>query len=280
MANYRTRLYQFENELSRDIIDNKRLRKLVFSGCPSEKSVRSNCWKVLLNYLPLETKEWEESLDRQRKAYHQFVEEMILKPGTKKYDNNRTDVTLEDHPLNPNPDSQWSQFFRDNEMLLQIDKDCRRLCPDLSFFQSATPYPCKELVNSDLMIETLRRRVEQTVLKSQNVCKNRSGITITDFKKNKKTIDDYVVLAEGEEAHWEVVERILFIYVKLNPGQGYVQGMNEIIGPIYYTFASDSNPDCQAHAEADSFWCFTNLMSEIRDNFIKHLDDTVCGIGE
>ena len=34
------------------------------------------------------------------------------------------------------------------------------------------------------------------------------------------------------------------------------------------------------HAEADSFWCFTNLMSEIRDNFIKHLDDSECGIGE
>ena len=32
-----------------------------------------------------------------------------------------------------------------------------------------------------------------------------------------------MVLAEGQEAHWEVVERILFIYVKLNPGQGYVQ---------------------------------------------------------
>ena len=33
------------------------------------------------------------------------------------------------------------------------------------------------------------------------------------------------------------------------------------------------------HAEADAFWCFTHLMSEIRDNFIKHLDDSDCGIG-
>lgn len=28
-------------------------------------------------------------------------------------------------PLNPNPESVWSQYFKDNEMLLQIDKDCR-----------------------------------------------------------------------------------------------------------------------------------------------------------
>ena len=28
-------------------------------------------------------------------------------------------------PLNPNPNSQWAAYFKDNEMLLQIDKDCR-----------------------------------------------------------------------------------------------------------------------------------------------------------
>ena len=38
-----------------------------------------------------------------------------------------------------------------------------------------------------------------------------------------RSIDDYVVLPEGDEAHWEVAERILFIFGKLNPGQGYVQ---------------------------------------------------------
>ena len=34
------------------------------------------------------------------------------------------------------------------------------------------------------------------------------------------------------------------------------------------------------HAEADSFFCFTNIMSEIRDNFIKTLDDSDLGIGK
>ena len=42
------------------------------------------------------------------------------------------------------------------------------------------------------------------------------------------------------------MERILFLYAKLNPGQSYVQGMNEIIGPPYYTFASDPNVDFQS----------------------------------
>lgn len=39
----------------------------------------------------------------------------------------------------------------------------------------------------------------------------------------RKTSEEYSLLPDGQEAHWEVVERILFIYAKLNPGQGYVQ---------------------------------------------------------
>lgn len=31
-------------------------------------------------------------------------------------------------------------------------------------------------------------------------------------------MEDYAPLDEGQEAHWEVVERILFLYAKLNPG--------------------------------------------------------------
>lgn len=34
-------------------------------------------------------------------------------------------------------------------------------------------------------------------------------------------------------------------------------------------------------AEADTFFCFTNLMGEIRDIYIKSLDnDLACGIGK
>merc|ERR1719410_353808 len=60
--------------------------------------------------------------------------------------------------------------------------------------------------------------------------------------------------------------------------------MNEIIGPIYYVLASDSGAssapggDWRQHAEADCFFCFTNLMSDIRDFFIKTLDDSSTGI--
>ena len=36
--------------------------------------------------------------------------------------------------------------------------------------------------------------------------------------------------------------------------------------------------DWKEHAEADCFFCFTNLMSDIRDFFIKSLDEAESGI--
>ncbi|KAH3794002.1 hypothetical protein DPMN_147531 [Dreissena polymorpha] len=162
-------------------------------------------------------------------------------------------------------------------MLLQIDKDCRRLCPDFNFFQCASKHPCSRLCGKN-SFETLRKRVEQTVLQSESVSRNRLGITNMSAVKRKSS-SEFVPLPDGQEAHWEVCERILFVFAKLNTGLGYIQGMNEILGPIYYTFATDPDTECEEFAEADSFFCFTTLMSEIRDNFIKTLDDSQCGIG-
>jgi len=43
----------------------------------------------------------------------------------------------------------------------------------------------------------------------------------------------------------ESLKRILTINAKLNPGIRYVQGMNEVLAPLYYVFKND--PD-QSHA--------------------------------
>ncbi|KAG0371256.1 hypothetical protein BGX24_001781, partial [Mortierella sp. AD032] len=83
-----------------------------------------------------------------------------------------------------------------------------------------------------------------------------------------------------QDLHWEAIERILFIYAKLNPGVGYVQGMNEILGPLYYLLANDPDEVSRAHAEAESFWLFHLLMAHFRDHFVRSLDrDRVSGIG-
>lgn len=75
------------------------------------------------------------------------------------------------------------------------------------------------------------------------------------------------------------LKAILFIYGKLNPGVSYVQGMNELAGTLYFVFANNKlSRDWIDNAEADTFFCFTALMSEFQDLFIYRLDDTSRGL--
>ncbi|ETE64822.1 hypothetical protein L345_09408, partial [Ophiophagus hannah] len=47
----------------------------------------------------------------------------------------------------------------------------------MAFFQRPTEYPCLLILDPQNEYETLRKRVEQTTLKSQTVARNRSGVT-------------------------------------------------------------------------------------------------------
>jgi len=221
---------------------------------------------LLLNYLPLDKSQWSDYLSKKRTNYSNFVKDLLINNAEGAEEDEE-----KDHPLNLNPDSKWQQFFKDNDVLLQIDKDVRRLLPEISFFQSNTSYPCDLVI--DGAIPRLHERVAFASLQAGNVVKRGIGLVTSSSKKATK---------EGgkvaSECHWEVVERILFIYAKLNPGQSYVQGMNEIMGPIYYVLATDSNEEWRRWAEADSFYLFTNLMGEIRDFFIRSLDNSTSGI--
>ena len=77
------------------------------------------------------------------------------------------------------------------------------------------------------------------------------------------------------------------MYACLNPGVRYVQGMNELLAPIYYVFATCENPEhrqgegglfAREHSEADAFWCFCSLMAHMRDNFCVSLDNSLTGV--
>lgn len=54
--------------------------------------------------------------------------------------------------------------------------------------------------------------------------------------------------------------------------------MNEVVGTLYFVLASNRLEEWARHSEADTFFCFTSLMSEVRDLFIQRLDETASGI--
>eukprot|EP00551_Chaetoceros_affinis_P007694 CAMPEP_0203668518 /NCGR_PEP_ID=MMETSP0090-20130426/5128_1 /ASSEMBLY_ACC=CAM_ASM_001088 /TAXON_ID=426623 /ORGANISM="Chaetoceros affinis, Strain CCMP159" /LENGTH=807 /DNA_ID=CAMNT_0050532979 /DNA_START=376 /DNA_END=2799 /DNA_ORIENTATION=- len=77
---------------------------------------------------------------------------------------------------------------------------------------------------------------------------------------------------------YSAIERVLFVWSKLNKGVRYVQGMNEIVGTLYFVLANDENEEWASEAEADTYFLFNTLMVEMRDIFVPDLDEADTGI--
>ena len=286
----------FANKINREALETQ-----CFQGIPSEcNGLRSLCWKILLDYLPLFPNQWRGSLITSRKNYESHInthviprlnamnstnlkekkplvraarsQSEIAKPvfeESKKLEdthingqenikdeieNSTLDTEtkrqnsegpctwagfgMDDHPLSTAKDSKWNGFFKDQKLMEDIMKDTKRTRSTTEFFQTFTDYPLQKVYGGKLLEE-----------------------------------DDY-----EKETQIDVLSRILFIYAKLNPNVGYMQGMNEVLAPIYYCFYKDRNPMFMGRAEADAFNCFSKLMKEIQDSFVKRLDDTDEGI--
>ncbi|CAO3611925.1 unnamed protein product [Cunninghamella echinulata] len=76
------------------------------------------------------------------------------------------------------------------------------------------------------------------------------------------------------------LERILYQWAIRHPASGYVQGINDLVTPIFEVFLSayiDSDPEnydvnslnqeILDVIEADSFWCLSKLLDGIQDNY-------------
>jgi hypothetical protein len=68
---------------------------------------------------------------------------------------------------------------------------------------------------------------------------------------------------------YDYMSRILYIYAKLNPQVKYVQGMNEVLAPIFYLVNVNKNGVLE---EASCFFMFNNAMANIIELHIKDLD--------
>jgi hypothetical protein len=70
---------------------------------------------------------------------------------------------------------------------------------------------------------------------------------------------------------YDYMSRILYIYSKLNPRIQYVQGMNEILAPIFY-LVNAGKPGGSPVEEASCFLMYNNAITDIIELHIKDLD--------
>ena len=137
--------------------------------------------------------------------------------------------------------------YKSKDILEQIIKDVYRTNSENPFFY--------ELVDKN------NKKSEEELLK------------IYQQRKNciLKEIDEIYYEDEINENHVEVMKRILFIYTYLRPDISYHQGMNELLAPLYYCLSYDKTyqDETEENIEADSFWCFYNLMNKVSLSFVS-----------
>lgn len=127
------------------------------------------------------------------------------------------------------PFKEGTDTKEDNTLLQQIDKDVRRTLVRISFFQTPIIHRHSSPLSpsgSEKSAECYGENVYET---SRALFSRMTGSGGDEYSRKHDNYQDY---------HWESVERILFIYSKLNKAVGYVQGMNEILGPLYYVLAN------------------------------------------
>lgn len=75
------------------------------------------------------------------------------------------------------------------------------------------------------------------------------------------------VLRSLEPAASEAINRILLLYATREPEMGYIQGMIQLVTPIYFVLSTSTHLEDVKYAEEDTFFMFRNLMGEIGENF-------------
>ncbi|KAL0403615.1 UNVERIFIED_CONTAM: TBC1 domain family member 13 [Sesamum radiatum] len=234
-----SRQAQILQELSRKVINMGELRKLASQGIPDGAGIRATIWKLLLGYLPTDRSLWPSEVAKKRSQYKNFKEELLMNPS--EIARKLEKASLENHEVDRGSPGYLSRSeISHGEHPLSLGKSSIWN----QFFQDAE----------------IMEQIDRDVMRTHPDIHFFSGDS-TSAKSNQ-----------------EALKNILIVFAKLNPGIRYVQGMNEILAPLYFVLKNDPNEENAASAEADAFFCFVELLSGFRDNFFQQLDNSVVGI--
>ncbi|XP_020521479.1 TBC1 domain family member 13 isoform X2 [Amborella trichopoda] len=235
-----SRCREFLFEVSQKVIDMERLQRLASFGVPDEGGFRATVWKLLLGYLPLERDSWDIELSKNRSKYAALKEELILNPS----ELTRRMEETSHFDMQGKENDEYGLLIRhkishgDHPLSLGKTSVWHR------YFQDAE---IAEQIDRDL----IRTHPDMELFSGNSLCS----------KQNRGAM-----------------RNILLLFAKMNPVIQYVQGMNEVLAPLYYVFRTDLGGQNVLNAEADSFACFVRLLSDSVDHFCQQLDNSSVGI--
>ncbi|KAJ6691200.1 YPT/RAB-GAP DOMAIN OF GYP1P SUPERFAMILY PROTEIN [Salix koriyanagi] len=227
-------------ELSRKVINMGELRRIASQGIPDGAGIRSTVWKLLLGYLPPDRSLWSSELVKKRSQYKRFKEELLMNP---------------------------SEITRRLEKTTGIDNDGAKS-------ESRCVLSRSKITHGEHPLSLGKSSIWNQFFQDSEI--------IEQIDRDVKRTHPDMLFFSGDssfaKSSQEALRNILIVFAKLNPGIRYVQGMNEILAPLFYVFKNDPDEEMEACAEADTFFCFVELLSGFRDHFCQQLDNSVVGI--
>ncbi|KAF8034592.1 hypothetical protein BT93_C0792 [Corymbia citriodora subsp. variegata] len=229
-----------EYELSQEEINLEKLQRIASKGLPDEGGLRATTWKLLLGYLPPSRNLWQKELSENRLKYAKLKGDLLISP---------------------------SEFARrkilgfgpcETEAGSDVDGPLRR--HQISQEDHPLSLGKASVWNQYFENTEVAEQIDRDLQRTHPDMKFFSGETVISRR------------------HREAMRNILLLFAKLNPAIRYVQGMNEVLAPIYYVFSTDPNEQNAANAEADSFSCFVRLLGDSVDHFCQQLDNSSVGI--
>ena len=88
-------------------------------------------------------------------------------------------------------------------------------------------------------------KIEKDIKRTRKDCKFFSEEHVFDLSEIPTFLHPHQLTFSSEEStegtYSDALTRILFIYVKNHPEEGYTQGMNEIVALIFYAFTNKNS---------------------------------------
>ncbi|KAL0223825.1 hypothetical protein P9112_003215 [Eukaryota sp. TZLM1-RC] len=261
----------FHQLLTSDKVPLDKLRQLSYKGLGSNHRLRSLVWSLLLGSITPDSSKWVQHVRQRRAIYCEYVQDFWKEDGPQ-------EESECDHPLSSCTNSSYASFFEDRRLLYEICKDLKRTHTSHPMFTLSS-----HLTSND-------NTPSNTRTSPKSMCTKTATLTETSSTSDG-AVDSLLSLIKSSPVHC-VLLRVLFLFAKLNPAVKYIQGMNELLSPLFYTFSCAREEEdgvaeeefynggeflkhlnvAVTSVEADVFFCFTQLMSRQRDNFIEKMD--------
>ncbi|MBA0828315.1 hypothetical protein Goarm_012999 [Gossypium armourianum] len=214
--------------------------------------------ELLLGYLPPDRLQWSSELAKKRSEYKQFKEELLMNPVSVFF----TFFIL--GFLNVSVASQ-------TEITRKLEKSA---VDDHSKSESSGLLSRSQVTHGEHPLSLGESSIWNQFFQDTEIIEQIDR----DVKRTHPDMHFFSGDSPLAKSNQDALKDILIVFAKLNPGIRYVQGMNEILAPLFYVFRNDPDEEMAAAAEADSFFCFVELLSGFRDHFCKQLDNSTVGI--